>query len=211
MKNRRAIFDPDQVAYLEAAGWRAYYDQKWLRLLRLIERLGRKQFRIPLPVSLLAAYYAVRAAAAWAPLDHDEAKVRRFYEKFYRIAARYSGLKFDPATVAELELVYNRTHRQLVGNNDKTEFFEAMVKLHGALFGVSDPVARESAKYRVSANNTVDRITGKKSADVEADWTNLESDLRNCYRLIHAELTQYASGEPKTNVREGRKKGSGAA
>ncbi|MBI4220393.1 MAG: hypothetical protein HY682_09640 [Chloroflexi bacterium] len=194
MTRTREIFDPEQIAYLEAAGWRAYYDREWLRLLRLIERLGRKQFRIPLPVSLLAGYYVVRAAAAWAPLEHDEAKVRRFYEKFYRVAVKYSGLEFDPTRVAELELVYNRTHRQLVGNPDKTEFFEAMVKLHGALFGVSDVVARDSAKWRVSANNTVDRITGKKSTDVEADWASLEGDLRNCYRSIHTELSRSGAG-----------------
>jgi hypothetical protein len=25
-------FDPDRVAALEAAGWRAYYDRKWVQL-----------------------------------------------------------------------------------------------------------------------------------------------------------------------------------
>ena len=57
-------FDPDRVAYYEAAGWRAYYDRAWLRLMRLIVGLCQEQFRIPFPVSLLAGYYTVRASAA---------------------------------------------------------------------------------------------------------------------------------------------------
>lgn len=185
---RRSLFDPDEVARLEAAGWRAYYDHKWIRLLRLIERMARRQFRIRFPVSLLAAYYVVRAAAAWVPVDHDEAKVRRFYEKFYRMAAAHSGLGFDPVTVADLEVIYNRVHRQLVDNSDKAPFLEAMAALHKALFGVSEKTARQSAEWRVSANNTVDRITGRKSTDIEADWASLEADLRRCYGTLHAEL-----------------------
>jgi hypothetical protein len=64
-------FNPDRVAYFETAGWRAYYDRKWLRMLRLIVRLCQEQFHIPSPRSLLAAYYTVRASLAWVPVDHD--------------------------------------------------------------------------------------------------------------------------------------------
>ncbi len=27
-------FNPERVAYFEAAGWRAYYDHKWIKMLR---------------------------------------------------------------------------------------------------------------------------------------------------------------------------------
>src|SRR5207247_1942422 len=87
-------FDPDRVAYFEANGWRAYYDRKWLKMLRLIVGLCQEQFHIPFPMSLLAAYYTTRASLAWVPVDHDEQKVLAFLEKFYRLARRYSGLKF---------------------------------------------------------------------------------------------------------------------
>ena len=52
--------DPDRVAYFEAEGWRAYYDRRWLRLIRLTVRLNEEQFRIPAPTSWLAAYYVMR-------------------------------------------------------------------------------------------------------------------------------------------------------
>jgi hypothetical protein len=31
-------FNPERIAYYEANGWRAYYDRKWLRLLRWYNR-----------------------------------------------------------------------------------------------------------------------------------------------------------------------------
>src|SRR4051812_39734072 len=118
----RFEFNPDRVAYLEATGWRAYYERQWLRLLALIVTLCQEQFHIPFPVSLLAAYYATRASVAWAPVDHDVAKVQAFYERFYRLANKYSGLHFDSRQVGALETEYNDVHRKLVGKPDKTEF-----------------------------------------------------------------------------------------
>ena len=190
------------MAYFEANGWRAYYDRNWMRLLRLIVGLCQEQFRIPFPVSLLAAYYVSRAAAAWAPVDHDEKVVKEFYERFYRLAKKYSGLDFDPVQVAALELQYNDVHRQLSGEEDKAEFIETMVALHSAIFGLSPEHARPSAELRVLANNTVDLITSGKSTDVEGDWRKLEDILRGCYRSIQQALTLTLSQGPEHLARE---------
>jgi hypothetical protein len=190
--------DPERVAHFEARGWRAYYDRAWPRLLRLIVQLCQEQFRIPPPVSLLASYYVVRASAAWAPVDHDERVVCAYYEKFYRLARRFSGLRFDPVRVAELELRYNDVHRRLVGQSDKAEFVDAMTELHAALFGVSPAAARASAELRVAANNTVDLITSGVSRDPEADWRTLERYLVECYRVIETALAESERGDKVT-------------
>ena len=81
-------FDPERVAYFEAAGWRAYYDHKWFKMLRLLVGLCQEQFHIPFPMSLIAAYYTTRASLAWVPIDHDERKVLAYLEKFYRVVRR---------------------------------------------------------------------------------------------------------------------------
>lgn len=195
-------FDPGRVAYFEANGWRAYYDRKWIRLLRLIVGICEEQFRIPFPVSLLAAYYVSRAAAAWAPIEHDEQVVKHFYEQFYRLAKKHSGLDFDPVRVAALELQYNDVHRRLAGQKDKAEFEETMVALHGAIFGLTSEQARQSAELRVLANNTVDLITSGKSTDVEGDWLQLEGFLRRCYCSIQEELQPALSHGPTHLVEE---------
>jgi hypothetical protein len=183
-------FNPDRIAQFEAGGWRAYYDHNWLKMLYLLLVLCQEQFRIPFPISLLAAYYIVRASAAWVAVNHDDKAILALHEKFYEIARRYSGLKFDPREVARLEEQYWEVHRRLSGKPDKTEFIETMVKLHSATFGIMPEQALESAELRVLANNTVDLITSKTSADPEADWQKLEEYLRQCYRSIGREAEQ---------------------
>ncbi len=185
--------NPDRVAYFEAAGWRAYYDRKWLKMIRLIVGLCQEQFHIPFPMSLLAAYYTARASAAWVPVDHDERKVLNYLRKFYLVARRYSGLQFDARHVAALELQYFEVHRRLSGHPEKEEFLQALVDLHSAIFGVTPEQAVESARWRLLAATTVDLITSKTSTDVEGDWVKLEDELRRCYRSIQQERQKQES------------------
>ncbi len=186
-------FDPDQIAHYEVEGWKAYYDRNWLRLLRLVVALVQAQFHIPFPVSLLAAYYVTRASIAWVPQDHDEAAIRDNLEKFYRIARRYSGLNFDPQTVAQLEAEYWDVHRRLVGQSDKSAFVQTMAALHAAIFGLNPEQTRESAELRVEANNVLDTITGQTSADPMRDWLRCKDLLRRCYGSLHALIHQQAA------------------
>ena len=179
--------NPERIAYFEAAGWRAYYDRKWFKLMRLLVALNQEQFRIPFPMSLLAAYYTARASAAWVPVNHDERKVLNYLRKFYAMARRYSGLQFDARRVAALELRYFEVHRRLSGQPEKEEFLQALIDLHSAIFALTPEQARPSAQWRLQAATTVDHITSKTSHDVEGDWVRLEEDLRRCYRSIQQE------------------------
>jgi hypothetical protein len=181
-------FDPDEVARLEAAGWRAYYDRDWFKLASVMVRLCRTQFHIPWPLAVVAAVHVARGSIAWARPKNDPRKVERHFRRFYRIARRYSGLRFVPTRAAELEVRYWIEHRRLVGIDDKTPFIEAMTDLHSHLFDIPQERARESAEWRVRANNTVDEITSGRSTDPEADWAKLEDELRRCYRSVQREL-----------------------
>ena len=181
------MMNSERIAYFEAAGWRAYYDRKWFKLVRLLVALCQEQFRIPFPMSLFAAYYTARASAAWVPVDHDERKVLNYLRKFYAMARRYSGLQFDARRVAALELHYFEVHRRLSGQPEKEEFLQALIDLHSAIFALTPEQARPSAQWRLQAAATVDRITSKTSHDVEGDWTRLEEDLRRCYHSIQQE------------------------
>ncbi len=181
-------FDPERVAYFEAAGWRAYYDHKWFKMLHLLVKLCQEQFHIPFPMSLIAAYYTTRASLSWVPVDHDDRKVLAYLEKFYRVARRYSGLTYDVSQVAALELQYFDVHRRLSGKPEKDEFLQTLVDLHSAIFGLPAERVRESAEWRLRAANTVDQITSETSTDIEGDWARLEEDLRRCYGSILREL-----------------------
>ncbi len=175
---------PERVASFEAAGWKAYYDRQWLKMLRLIVLLCQEQFHIPFPLSLAAAYYTTRASLAWAPVEHDERKVLTYLEKFYGVARRYAGLNYEVKRVAALELQYFEVHRRLSGTSEKAELLQTLIALHSALFGLTSEQARESAEWRVLAANTVDLITSRASTDIEGDWSKLEGYLRKAYGSI---------------------------
>jgi len=180
--------NPGQIAYYEAAGWRAYYDRKWLKMLRLLLQSLQEQFRIPFPMSLLAAYYTTRASRLWVPVDHDEQKVLTYLTKFYSVARRYSGLRFDVREVARLELQYFEVHRRLSGKPEKEEFLQTLIALHSAIFALSPEAVRESAEWRLKAANIVDLITSRASTNIEEDWRALEDYLRRCYSSIQQAL-----------------------
>jgi hypothetical protein len=184
MAAKQFQYDAKKVATYEVEGWKAYYDRNWLRLLRLVLALAEAQFHIPFPQSWIAAYYITRASVAFVPKEHDQALVRSYLEKFYRLSQRYSGLNFDPAKAADLETEYWEVHRRLSGKPDKTEFIETMTKLHAAIFGLSLEQARESGELRVEANNVLDTITGHISTDVAGDWLRCADLLDRCYRSI---------------------------
>lgn len=188
MAGNGQVFDADGIAHFEAAGWRAYYDREWPKLLRMTVAMCQAQFGIPFPLSLKAAYHIVRASVAWVPVDHDEATVFDQLAAFYTLAARYSPLEFDPLRVAEWEFRYFEVHRRLSGQPEKAELVETLAQLHGAIFGLTPAEARESAEWRVLAMNRVDTITAGTSADVAGDWARLEEELRRCYRAIGAHL-----------------------
>ena len=58
-------FDPDEVARLETAMWRSYYDRRRLPLFRQLVALLRGQFRLAPARSLATAFLAARAAAVF--------------------------------------------------------------------------------------------------------------------------------------------------
>lgn len=185
----RATFDPDRLAQLEVAGFRAYYDRKWLRCFWLIAQLAHEQFHMALLRAVQGAYYITRASIAWAPVDHDTRKVRLYIRRFYRLAAKHGkGFRFDPDVVARLEYIYWDEHRKLSGRpqSEKAPLVQSLVDLHSAIFSISPEAARPSAVDRAHCTDTVDEITGHRSTNIEADWQTAEAYLRTAYRSIAA-------------------------
>jgi hypothetical protein len=180
-------FDPERVAALETAGWKAYASRNWPRFLLAITRVNAEEFGIPFPLSVLASWYVVRASAAWVPSDHDEAAVRSFLARYYRMVRRYSGLQFDPERAAGCELRYWDTHRRAVHQSDKRDFLEAMIALHSEIFNITPDAAGESARLRVEANTVYDPIALGLKRGTPEEWREVQLLLQQCYRsALHA-------------------------
>src|SRR5207302_4023233 len=69
-------FDADEVARLETAMWRSYYEKHRLRLFSQAAELLRTQYHMPPVRSNLVAYYAAKAAFVF-----KDGKERADYEK----------------------------------------------------------------------------------------------------------------------------------
>jgi hypothetical protein len=186
MADKTRFFDPERVAHLETGYLRARQAGKRLQQLRQAARLAREQFQVRLVKSLRAANSLVAADDAW--LDGDYDVVWSALYSFYKVAQDTSGLLFDPAVVAKLA-VNARIAQQNVTAEDKSEWLNALIDLHMALWRVPEVVARGAAQWRMRALTTVEAIESGASVDVAADWKKVESDLQRCFKGIHALLT----------------------
>src|SRR5438045_2771091 len=107
-------FDPDEVARLETAMWRSYYEKQRVRLFNQMTELLRSQYHMTPVKSNLVAYYAAHAAFVF-----KEGKERADYEKalpdlikFYNYVHNMSDIDFDVYKAAKLELEWWIIHRQ---------------------------------------------------------------------------------------------------
>ena len=195
MKRQRVTLDPQRAAYYEKAGWEAYYDRNWLRAFWLLVRGNRELFTMSWPTALSAALDTVRASIAFAPLEkNDVPTAQRYMEKFFQKARSSLGIVVDAPTLAKLEIAYWVVHRRLalerkrVPDVDNSEpLIQSLTELHTALFGGSYQAMQRSAQWRAAAVQAVDRITGNYSADIAADWREVERCLRQAYQLVRVD------------------------
>src|SRR6185295_17898471 len=69
-------FDADEVARLETAMWRSYYEKERVQLFNQLSKLLRTQYDMPLVRSNRVAYYAANAAFVF-----QKGRQRADYEK----------------------------------------------------------------------------------------------------------------------------------
>ena len=191
-----SYLDPDRIAFFERAGWQAYYDRNWLRAFGLLVRLNRSMFHMPWWTALIAALDTVAAVRAFAPLDHDLDKVRRHLASFFKKARSSLDIATDATALAERELDYWVSHRDLAirrardcRDDNLDALILALARLHAAIFGGNDESMQLSGYLRSMATVAVDRITGGYSENVAADWREAEEYLHQAYRAVNAALS----------------------
>lgn len=191
---RQVGFDPARVAYLEKAGWEAYYARNWPQVFGLMVQMNREEFCMPLPAAIAAAVDVVRASIAFAPPapKNDIPTATAHLEDFYAKARQARSIQADAKTLAALEMDYWVVHRKLAierqqapgHEGDIEPMVQSLARLHAALFSATPAAIRRSAEMRALAAKTVDRITGGYSTDVAGDWRQIEQDLDEAYKAL---------------------------
>jgi hypothetical protein len=182
-------FDPDEVARLETAMWRSYYEKQRLRLFNQLAELLRTQYNMPLIRSNRVAYYAANAA-----FDFKKGKQRSDYEKalpdlikFYESIRQISDSDFDVQRAARLELEWWIIHRERE-KHAAGELPRALAELQAEIYRV--PIERLMEHGTLRAEAMTIRDTKAEAGGVtEADWARIDELLRQSWRSLKTAVT----------------------
>jgi len=177
-------FDPDEVARLETAMWRSYYEKQQLRLFNQLTELLRTQYHMPVVRSNQVAYYAANAAFVF-----KQGRERKDYEKalpdlikFYAEIRKLSDIPFDVDRVARFELEWWIVHRQRA-EHKPGDLEKALAELQAEIYRV--PLERIMEHGRLRAEAMTIRDTRAEAGGVsEQDWTRINELLKESWRSL---------------------------
>ena len=177
-------FDPDEVARLETAMWRSYYDKEQVRLFNQAAELLRTQYNMPLVRSNRVAYHAAKAAFIF-----KDGRQRSDYEKalpdliqFYKSLREISDIPFDVDRAAQLELEWWIIHRER-SRHPPADLDRALADLQAEIYHVPAEKLMEHARLRAEAMRIRDTKAARGGV-TEEDWSKIGELLRDSWRSL---------------------------
>jgi hypothetical protein len=178
-------FNADEVARLETAMWRSYYDKQRLRLFNQLAELLRTQYNMPFVRSNVTAYHGARAAFVF-----KDGRQRSDYEKalpnlvsYYELIRKMSDLPFDVNRAAQLELEWWIIHRQRA-QHAPGDLDRALAELQAEIYRV--PLERLAEHGRLRAEAMAIRDNKAEAGGVsEEDWAKIEELLLQSWRSLY--------------------------
>jgi hypothetical protein len=184
-----ADFDPDRLADLETAMWKAYYRRQPARLFGYLLQGLHAQADVSWPRALAASFYLTRGAAGFARAAGDYDRFAPDIARGYRLLGL--PLHVDAEEVARRELRWWVVRRE-IGLAAGQAAGEAITRLYAALYDVPESAVAEAGRLRGEAAEVRDR---GGSADPDghrgrglAYWPNVARLLRQSYRELHRAL-----------------------
>lgn len=177
-------FDPDEVARLETAMWRSYYEKQRLSLFNQLAELLRTQYHMTPIRSNQVAYYGANAALVFKKGQQrsDYEKALPDLVKFYGAIRETSDIQFDVDRVARLELEWWIIHRQRA-QHAPGDLEKALADLQAEIYHA--PVDRLIEHGRLRAEAMTIRDTKAENGGVtEADWARINELLKESWRSL---------------------------
>jgi hypothetical protein len=177
-------FEPADIARLETAMWRDYYDKRYPALFYHLYELSRTQFGFSPLDSLRIAWAAARAAKAFQPTRSREAANAALppLVSYYRLLASATPGGFDVAEAARLELDWWQARREAAGPE---HYGVTVARVAAITYGrrADDPSLLVSGIGRAEAMAYRD---ARGQAMTDPDWSEIECRLRRAYRSLKA-------------------------
>ena len=183
------MFDPDEVARLETAMWRSYYDRRRLPLFGQLVALLQGQFHLQPLRAVTLAGLAARAAAVFQ-VDASHADYRRalpYLERYYTGIRAVGEVPFDPARAARLELAWWIVHRE-VDDHPPGDLEAALADLAAELYQVPAERLWTHASRRAEAMAIRDRTSRRPVGVLEDDWDRIEAVLWVAWKALADEV-----------------------
>jgi hypothetical protein len=182
-------FDPDEVARLETAMWRSYYDRRRLPLFGRLVALLQGQFHLQPLRAVTLAGLAARAAAVFQ-VGSSHADYRRalpYLERYYAGIRAVSEVPFDPRRAAELELDWWIVHRE-VDDHPPGDLEAALADLAAELYQVPAERCWTHAARRAEAMTIRDRTSRRAVGVTGDDWDRIEAVLWVSWKALADEV-----------------------
>jgi hypothetical protein len=179
-------FDPDEVARLETAMWRSYYDHRPVSFFAQIASLMRSQFHLGPPRAALLAGLAVRAAIVFQG-GHERADYVRalpLLRRYYAILRQTSEVPFDVDGAAALELEWWIVHRD-AARLPAGSLERSLAEIAAELYQVPVEQVAEHGRHRAAAATLRDEKAAAGTVS-ERDWERIEQELRTSWRSLRA-------------------------
>jgi hypothetical protein len=183
------VFDPDEVARLETAMWRSYYDRRRLPLFGQLVALLQDQFHLqPLRAVALAGLAARAASVFQVGASHDDYRRALLYlERYYAGIRAASEVPFDPRRAAELELAWWIVHRE-VDDHPPGDLEAALADLAAELYQVPAERLGVHAARRAEAMTIRDRTSRREVGVLDDDWDRIEAVLWVAWKALADEV-----------------------
>jgi hypothetical protein len=177
-------FDPVEMARLETAMWRDYYEKRYPALFYHLYESSRAQFGFSPLASVRIAMSAALAAKTFQPTrSRAEAEAAIPYlVTYYGLLREAAPVAFDVQLVASRELDWWQARREAVGPRD---YGIIVAEVAALTYGKSkyDPPL---LTFGISRSEAMAYRDARGQAITEQDWMNIERQLVGAYRQLKA-------------------------
>lgn len=177
-------FDPADMAQMESAMWRSYYEGRWVQLGWQALTGARAQYGFSVLDSVRLAKHAALAALRFRTNTDDPGCLPEL-EGYYAIVQKSATASFAPGEAASRELEWWKQRRQ---NLPPEDYARTIADLAALIYGVPQEAVFPSSLLRAKAMEYRDARRDRPMSETE--WQTIAEMLNKAYASLKAAVAE---------------------